>query len=123
LAKRQKIVWIRAVRSEIYCFAGFLHHFIERDPDPRVAFPEHLGITVTEDADKPTLYRLDLSETGTWSVSLEESFLREFLGIRPRAGPPVGDAKEKPLVLPDPIIKKVFRQSSMVFPFAPDFNI
>jgi hypothetical protein len=45
-------VWISAVRSEIY-FAGFLHHFIERDLDPRVAFPVHLGITVAEDADKP----------------------------------------------------------------------
>jgi hypothetical protein len=58
-------VWISAVRSEIYRFAGLLHHFIERDLDPRVAFPVHLGITVAEDADKPTLHRLDLSETGT----------------------------------------------------------
>jgi hypothetical protein len=100
-------VWISAVRSEIYRFAEFLRHFIERDLHPRVAFPVHLGITVAEDADKPTLHRPDLSETGTRSVSLEESFLREFLGIRPRSGPPVGNTKEKPLVLPDPIIEGV----------------
>jgi hypothetical protein len=58
-------VRISAVRSEIYRFAGFLHHFIERDLDARVVFPAPLGITVAEDADKPTLHRLDLSETGT----------------------------------------------------------
>jgi hypothetical protein len=58
-------VWISAARSERYCLAGFLHHFIERNLDPRVAFPIHLGITVAEDADQPTLHRLDLSETGT----------------------------------------------------------
>jgi hypothetical protein len=31
----------------------------------RADFPVHLGITVAEDADKPTIHRLDLSETGT----------------------------------------------------------
>jgi hypothetical protein len=67
----------------------------------------HLAITVAEDADKPTLYRLYLSETGTRSVSLEEGFLGEFLRIRPRSGPPVGNTKQKPLVLPDPIIESV----------------
>jgi hypothetical protein len=58
-------VWISAVRSEIYRFAGLLHHFIERNLDPRVAFQVHLGITVAVEADKPTIHRLDLSETGT----------------------------------------------------------
>jgi hypothetical protein len=33
--------------------------------------------------------------------------LCEFLGIRPRSGPPVGKAKEKPLMLTDPIIEGV----------------
>jgi hypothetical protein len=65
LAKRQKIVRISAVRSEIYRFAEFLRCFIKRDLDPRVAFPAHLAITVAEDADQPTLDSLDLSETGT----------------------------------------------------------
>ena len=31
----------------------------------------------------------------------------EFLGIRPRSRPPISNAKEKPLVLPDPIIESV----------------
>jgi hypothetical protein len=62
---------------------------------------------VPEYADKPSLYCLNFAQGRTGPISLKKRLLRQLFGIGSRASPPVGDTKEKPLVLPYPVIEGV----------------
>ena len=104
---RQRLVESKNIRTEQVLLFSLILHPVERNLRSAVTFATHLGIAVPEYADKPPLDRLNFAQGGTRPVSLEERLLRQLFSIGPRTGPPVGNTKEKPLVLPYPVIESV----------------
>src|SRR5258708_25591217 len=104
---RQRLVESKNIRTEHVLLFRFILHPVERNLRSAVTFATHLGIAVPEYANKPPLDRLNFVQGGTRPVSLEERLLRQLFSIGPRTCPPVSNTKEKPLVLPYPVIESV----------------
>src|ERR1700730_61640 len=62
-------------------------------------------MTMSQDADKPSLHHFDIAKTRTRTICLEECLLRQLFRVGPRTGPPVRDSEEESLVLPYPVIE------------------
>jgi hypothetical protein len=107
LVERESLIQIRVIRVGQIQFPEFLCHSIEGNLNPAVAFAVHLGITVSEYPNQPALHRLQVAQTGPRSISLKECFLCQLFGIRPGAGPPIGNSVKEPVVLSHPSIESL----------------
>ena len=81
MVEREGLIQIRAIRVEPIQFPEFVCQFIERSLNPVVAFAIHLGITVSEYPNQPTLHGLYIAQTGPRPIRLKECFLRKLFGI------------------------------------------
>jgi hypothetical protein len=107
LVERERSIQIRAIRVEPIQLPEFLDHSIKGNLKPVVAFAVHLGIAVPEYSNQPTLHRLYIAQTRPRSIGLKECFLGQLFGIRPGAGPPIGNPVEESLVLSYPSIESL----------------